>query len=334
MKAVLFKCRAGTQFHFGKYAIDSDTALNDSSEIIHSDTLFSAIINTYDYSSNNTDEFVEKFEKGNIKLSSGYFYIKLNNKYIWFLPKPISFNLIDVKEYKSIRKIKYISKAAWEKIIDPSEIVNTKNYTIIQDIFLVCNEEISGLKEPSLLKLFYEKTITKVLVHNPIQEDSLYTLTVIEIAENEVQNQKIEIGYYFLVEGDIESLYPTLNILAMNGIGGERSTMGKIDSHEILDWNLIEFDSALFTNLGILSPAANEIDSIIYYKSIPRGGRRTGTHNGSNKLKSINMIIEGSVFKRKISGKINDISQKESPFKYKRNGVSIIIPIPKQWLYE
>jgi CRISPR/Cas system CSM-associated protein Csm4 (group 5 of RAMP superfamily) len=78
------------QFHFGK------TGLDDTARHLHSDTLFSALVITWDkLFPGTTDSFVAQWEEGKLKVSSGFPMIeywekgKKSPEQVFFLPKPV-----------------------------------------------------------------------------------------------------------------------------------------------------------------------------------------------------------------------------------------------------
>src|SRR3972149_7938121 len=111
MKAIIFKTKPYSMFRLGAGSKD------EVDLIIHSDTLFSAIISMHSQIFENTDEFVELFINNQIKISSA-FPMLLNEELkikIMYLPKP-ELNYIYSENIKAEKKIKFISYFIWEKL--------------------------------------------------------------------------------------------------------------------------------------------------------------------------------------------------------------------------
>ena len=63
MKVARIPLRPYTRFHFGELKLDHDLALTDTSLYAHSDTLFSALVNSFAAHTDDASEFVENFKK-------------------------------------------------------------------------------------------------------------------------------------------------------------------------------------------------------------------------------------------------------------------------------
>lgn len=71
MKAVILRCKPNAQFHFGKVALDSNMALANTSNYIHSDTLFSGLMNACAVLyPNQVQSFIDAFQRNIFKISS------------------------------------------------------------------------------------------------------------------------------------------------------------------------------------------------------------------------------------------------------------------------
>ncbi len=347
MKAVILKCQPGFQFHFGEYAPDTDTALNKSGLFMRSDTLFSALVRTYDDIFKNTDDFVKQFENGNILISSVYFCIDKGDELIWFLPKPVSYDLIKTDNHKSLSKINFISKKLWETIVNREELIQSPDIRILQEKFAIHKDELSALsdKQISKIRLYLNQTTPKVLVHSPTKEDNLYQLDRIEIADNDIEVNKVKyplnIHYYFLYKGNEtfekefgKNFRTVIEILVKSGIGGERSTIGNLDGADIIEnWQIKDYLGNYFASTSLLLPEAEDIPDIVNYKTIFRGGRRTGDNTGGYSiLKTVRLMSEGAILSKDVQGKVIDISPDSSTNVYKRNGKSLNLSIPESWI--
>ena len=88
------------------------------------------------------------------------------------------------------------------RIDDPSEIEMVSEIAVIQDQFALYKSELSVRKEDSwdYLRIYRSITLPKVQVRKLTQEDSLYQLNTIEIADNSVHSEGLQVHYYFLFE--------------------------------------------------------------------------------------------------------------------------------------
>ena len=79
MRAIILQCPRGARFHFGNIALDENTSLNDTAIHPHSDTLFSALINTAAKMDQSlTQQLVDDFAAGNVRISSGFFCLEVH----------------------------------------------------------------------------------------------------------------------------------------------------------------------------------------------------------------------------------------------------------------
>lgn len=350
MKAIIFKLKPYSSFHFGKFAPDSDTALADSDIMMHSDSFFSAIINTYCTLFADTDEFVNQFKENNIKISSLFYYLELNDEIIWFLPKPKFFNLCEVEDHKKFKKISYISKRLYESIKSSNELLSSE-VIILQDQFAIRKDELR-INEKYLknIKLYNSIVRQKVFVNKPDQGDDLFQLDVIEIADNSKFENKLNIGFYALYESNtyfnenfLEKFKICLDVLKSTGIGAEKSTLSNIEdiicSNNEWEIEILDPDTESAMNLSIFIPDISDIREIKFATTDLRGGRTLG-HSEKDKdealrtrLKVIRVVQEGAIIGKNSNGIVCDISpDKHNKTPFLRDGKPILISIKKDWV--
>lgn len=154
MQIATLQCKTGAQFHFGKLGFEENMSLDDTSDFIHSDTLFSALVNEHFYlfgNSQKTTEFVNAFKENQISISSGFYSLafvsaersRSTERQILFFPVPAHFTFLVtdekvLKNIKQLKKIKFASQSILEEGILPDEWFSDK-YVIIQDKF-VCTK--------------------------------------------------------------------------------------------------------------------------------------------------------------------------------------------------
>lgn len=323
MQAIVLKSDAGTRFHFGSnsnIALGDTGALASVSEILHSDTLFSAIVNAWSMSSPETTEgFVTECKEGKFKLSSVFFYVYYKSKPIFFLPKPISLNLFSFDEPKKLKKLKYISKGIWERGLHPSEWFNENKCTLLQQgKFVAFKDEID---QP--IKLFEVETAPKVRARNVSdREHSYYYQTDLFLYGNE----RYHVNWYFVLDNNLsENLRndfdKAMKVMVNLGIGGERSSgCGSLKGYELIDFPIENKNSTFRSSLSLIAPHKGELTANSLYQIIKRGGH---FFDGQS-LPVIQMLLEGAVFDSVISGQIVEL--KTTP-PVLRNGLNLDIPL-------
>lgn len=334
-KAIILKCKPLTQFHIGKYGLDDNMSLADSSNWIHSDTLFSAIICTIAriYPQEVIDNFIKLFENQTISVSSIFYCLEKNkDAMIYFLPKPISYNLTTTSDNrKQVKKIKFISKAVWEKGYQPEDWVNDAKCQIIQKQFVCTVEEFEGMEKD--VKIYYKHTLPKVAVHKATKEDTLYNQTNIQVA----QNQTTPVHLFFLLKTTLskedeqyKKLSTVIRLLADTGIGGERSTgCGLIDTITTKNFNVeLAEETHTHCSIGLFVPKNQiELQHCTHYQVVRRAGRKT-SHDGI--LQRIRMIQEGAIMTSdQLEGTIVDISPNNDNT-YSRYGSFMSLPLPSK----
>lgn len=350
--AVILKCPPGGLFHFGKIALDVDTSLHETDIIPRSDTLFSAIVSTaFKVWGNKTgNQFIQWFEDGDLQISSASYCLEIEGAYFYFLPKPVHYDLLS--DDKKLRKVRFISTDIWQKGSLPEKW--EANYAFIQNSFVM---DASYLAQKTIqhTHLFQKTSLPKVAIHKPGQEDSLYFQTNVQIAQNPqitIEEEDLtrkftpHAHFYFLLryakKEAFQQLTTVLQILADDGIGGERSVgCGRLEGIEIKE-NPSDFrgfssiQSDYQCSLSLINPAPEEFSKLKAYKLITRGGRRIPypkdnadkEYDKKSKLKRVRMLQEGALVQGTLSGSICDITPDDytkQPFK--RNGKAFTLPI-------
>lgn len=345
MKAIILKVKPGTQFRLGEG--NKDTV----SSIIHSDTLFSAMTNVYESVYNEGSVFVELVRKSEVLISSCFPCLEIENELIYFIPKPDLLNL--EKEYsKKYKKIEFVSISCLKTIADnikqndkgnhflEFDFFNNSEFIIIGDAFLINKNEVK-LPERFLSSASLVKTHTtpKNKARFETQEDTIYYEANVQLSPMYDEQGKViaKTHYYFLLNEKLDDdsrkkLYTAVNILADEGLGGERSAgKGLFEDVSVREFNHLDnLNSKFRFSLSLINPASNEeFNSFLTYDIIKRGGGSIGIEgNASNERKQIRMIKEGAVLKASVKGQIVDISPENNFYKHKifRNGTSFLIP--------
>lgn len=352
MQAVILKCRPGSRFHFGEVAPDADTALNDSSDFCHSDTLFSALINiVQSFDPASTNALVARFESGDVRISSVFHCLKVDlmREMIWFFPVPAHYNMYaDAKYQKRFSAIHFISKKVWEEKILPdqwAQKLDEKKLVLLQHRFLVHRSELStaALTAADQIKLITNTQLPKVTVHQLTQDNSLFQHSTVQIANNGyLLNDKdqpllphLRIHFYFLLDcsDDFKDgpLYQTMltaiQLLPETGLGGDRSTgCGLFEETEIVQDFALNITARSHASLSLTAPdGENELKKTEYYQTILRGGRATRTE--AQPLRMVRMMREGALLSPSVKGRLVDIAPPGSTLPFLRNGKAFTVPV-------
>lgn len=341
MKACILRCRPGSQFHFGSMALDSNTALHDTTEFFHSDTLFSALINIVGSLGGQAqaEAVVALFQSGQITVSDGMFCLRLDGEDLFFLPRPVHFSLLmPSHNRKKWERIQFISQKLWESGLVPSEagkdawerevkVFGGGKFAALYSEFLDNFFEDFPAEVPRI------HTLPKVQARKKDQEDAFYALSNVVMPDNGPESFRID--YYFLLQSNVEdsaspalaSLMTAIHLLPETGLGGERSGgCGLFEGVDIVDFGLRPFRSNGVVTVGLAVPKDHtDLDLFQYYRTVFRGGRSSGTEQGQ--LKKVRMIETGAWAENTPQGSLQDIrtDTDKGPF-FLRYGKPLCLP--------
>ncbi|MCS7012023.1 MAG: type III-A CRISPR-associated RAMP protein Csm4 [Chloroherpetonaceae bacterium] len=352
MKALLLLPKPYSQFHFG------ETGLDETSEILHSDTLFSALANIYEIALSGAEKFINLVNEGKVLFSSGFYVLILGTHKIFFLPKPMcQLAVRDFTQHKKEKKIQYLSFGVYSEVLKSIEVQRVRDMTflasslslldkgriaIIGGKFACLKEELAGLECEEEACFCQKVEMQKVKVHTTEQEAKLYMETNVQflpiIGRNGVTAKG---GFYVLLriseemgENDEKELLTAFRILADEGIGGERSS--GCGQFEYVEETLLEdFPKAkssspeYYLGLSLISPnGKEEFASAMQYEILLRGGGTIGKFGDSEQhRKRVRLIAEGAVFKGDVKGRLVDVSPDSGNPKIYRNGKAFTVPI-------
>jgi CRISPR-associated protein Csm4 len=340
MQTILLKCPKNARFHLGTLGLDENTSLSDTTEIIHSDTLWSALICTSAkiYGKNWTDALVDALANDTkIALSSVYFCLKnAAEQCLYFLPKPLHYNLVATNDFKKTRKTAFISKRIWEEGWLPDD-KNWKDNTVALQggKFLVHLEEWKAFASYNYkwdeIGIYEVVSFPKVAVHKESKEDSFFYQTCLQLCENEA----FDIHLYSLLNIPDSFVYKNellkiITFLTYEGIGGERSTgCGNITEVAINDGfelqNMLQHSKYALLSLAIPADAI-DLARFDYYKTLTRGGRKTESDGW---LYRVSTIAEGALLHEIPHGKIVKL---HTTADYLRFGKPFYLPIHAETL--
>lgn len=367
MKAKILKIKSNSRFHFGKPLIDSDTSLKDTDTYLHSDVLFSALVNNLAtiYHKDVVDAFVDAFETGRIKISSCFYCLETHDKsYVFLLPRPANaVNQVKIDNYDQIKKIKRVqfidsnllraSIENWK--VDGNWALSEQNLERLNLSYKEKSEKsvseiygkTSGNKELRV-SLFSKKFNTQVGIRNFKEETYFdneneakrmvskgpYQVSYIQIAD--LSEIDLQVHFYFvydIIDQAVEDSFElAVKLLEFNGIGGERSSgYGKIEAVETIE-NIPEIfqnkiNSSNYLSISKIIP--KDLEELKTFKAYSHSIRGGRQTHDAGALKNIRMINEGAILTNTVSGKLVDISPEESSNKYQRNGKAFLLPLPE-----
>jgi CRISPR type III-A-associated RAMP protein Csm4 len=316
--------------HIGDYKPDS---YESTESYLRSDTINAAIIATW--AKLGRIDWIEEC-KGALPftISSAFpYYGEKGNENIFFPRIKLSFDLKDkdTKLSKLIKKITWMDKDYFEKVINAKEIDQSFESHIKKE-FLTSNEIFP--ENGFMTKQVSERVAIPRERSEKNQSEPFYMERI--YFDNG--------GLYFLAVGqEFDKLEAALNLLQYEGLGTDRNI-----GNGFFEWHKGEVniespsDTVFATNLGLYCPISQdkvkeELDAEYSgYDLIKRGGWITSTSHQSIEKDSIYMFGEGSIFKKGdlVDGQKNiDLRPRNLPDNRKpshpiyRSGCSIFIPV-------
>ncbi|ANQ53038.1 CRISPR-associated protein Csm4 [Thermosipho sp. 1063] len=311
MKKYRVKLKFRTPLHVG----EKDNIYNAVSKFVHSDTIFSGLVNAYNilFGGEKTEKFLNVIieDPDIFRISSSFFYYKD----IYFYPKPFGYNFGLDKFYlddmKKIRKLEFVSEEFLKGNVENPVIFgkfatngkNVEEFVHVRDVPRIVNDRITNE-----VSIFYMSYVT-------FDKDSglWFFLDVDESLENEV--------------------FASLKLLGDEGIGGERTYGYGAFEFDVEEVDL-KSEGKMFLLLSSYYPKdQSEVRKVIYYKIYEKTGYVFSLYDNTKRQPIVRLFSEGSVFSDKVVGKILDITPKG--FKYHRvykYARAYLIPIEKEAL--
>jgi CRISPR type III-A-associated RAMP protein Csm4 len=318
--ALLLKCRPGSQFHFGTPPLDEQSVVDKTALVLHSDTLYSALIDICSrIFPEFTENLIERFRSGDLIFSSASYFIDWKSgaqtERLFFFPKPVTLNL---GEEKTSRKVAFISKGIWEQGILPT----SKSWEIFGKFAMLKSEIPDHWPDQSNDFEFIELlTIPKVAIHKISKENSIYFQNNLvtpryqalekSAAQNFSDDAEMEENLLFkthffvllkcstVFEESLDFLKIKLLLewLKDSGVGGERSVgCGRLENIEWANFEVnVSSQGHAASLLSLCQPAdATELSLFSFFKTLTRGGRTTGFSRDLI-LGRVKMIAEGAI---------------------------------------
>jgi len=325
-----------SRFHFGKMKMDHDLALSDTSYFAHSDTLFSALINSASRIEDKGQLLVDSFGTAGLKISSLFYFIESKTDTVYLLPKPAFLNSKVVKSkdrrHKKLAGVKFVSKKVWDKGLEVTKWLDESKYKLVQKNIIVTKEEFEALKLNKESKIFQIDSVPKSPKHNGPKASIYYQS---DIVFNDVKG--CTVGLYFLYDCPKSlriNFANALHLAALSGFGGEINIQGRtipaIESTLLSD-EAMEFKdhNQYYANISLFNPKSEaDLEAIVFHETLLRGGRFYDHLDGRSHAQVVRMIAEGALFKHdKIEGRLVSIGTDMNGNTIMRNGIPLLIPI-------
>ncbi len=301
-----FKLTFKSPLHLAKGKDEYDV----SERVIHSDTLKSALFACalQIFGEKEIDiHFLEKFV-----ISSAFPYFE--NEY--FFPKPfVKLNIKrdlkdDSKQNKTLKKIEFVGKSYFEKILRNEEMEIPQNHLFENGELLSDYEIKTAAGEDRKLFIYHSQAQQRVTIpYNFHKEATPFYFDRVFFQP--------KAGLYFIIQTDESRIYDivkqSLKLLGDNGIGSATSVgNGQFDAESSEITIAIPEQAGKMIALSLYCPEKEELTenflSQSSYNFIKRGGYIANPSNPvhlQNRKKSVYMFTEGSVFpKASVSGKI------------------------------
>lgn len=343
MEALIFRCGPQHFFRLGR------SSLENTYDIIHSDTLFSALVNTYAlaYGQAETHALLEDFRAGKLRISSAFHCIRpadgAAGEPLYFLPLPLSLRLGQTENLKRLKRLRYLSAGLWESPGELAAQLRAGMPLALGGTHALKPAEAQGLGFGGLAHLLAESPPVRqeqyphVRVHQRHDEDRYYTSVSLQPQElSPPRGPARQTHFYCLLDTEYapeaparRRLMAAFRLLADEGIGGDRSSGGGLfDGVEIRPWVLATEAGGTFVSLSMTLPASeSEFRCFRYYQLDTRGGGEVGRYAAQTR-KRVRMIAEGALHSGGVRGSIADLSLPGADTPTLRNGLTLSLPFP------
>lgn len=350
MHALLLRCRSGVQFHLGA------GSLEETSELLHADTLFSALAHVYALAYDAAGEWVELVRAGRIRFSSGLHCAERSwrpGEPIFFVPRPAlryAGTGRDPSYAKRLKRVRYVSLGVLAEIRAhlcagaadelPACELDLLDFPQIGGRYACTPDEIApyGARDVQDDDLSSTVLVPRVEVRSPTGEDAYYHasgITFIPIGLPDEENLRGH--FYVLVEHALEPdewrrFLACVRLLGDEGVGGER-TAGYGWFEDVKEAQVAipatDAGAGITMSLAPVIPAGDdEFSRALHYELFLRGGGSIGLH-GEPRLhrKRVRVMREGALFRGTPRGSLVDVSPDDNPNPHPllRNGLAFAL---------
>ncbi len=351
MQLIELHCAHHSRFRLG------NGSLQETEDILHSDTLFNGWMNAYLrlYGADSMPEVIAAFQSGEARCSSAFHFVAIF-KYsrriaaIYFVPKPFLRRALatpsdeaDASIKKRIKKLHSISLPLLRQLLQSIRIDQAGELRFTTDLlahtafageYALDKEEVPEELWPRLQNVKFRQRFDapKVAVGRltTSAEDLFYQSDCL-MSWQKMGEYELRPGFYFLAQLPLDvqlgnRLTAALNLLADEGLGGERSSgAGFFTRIEVapFQWPLTG-DYAMLLSLTFPN-TKGEFERIVNYQSILRGGYIGATGVRKNQLR---MLREGSIIRLPFAGAAIKDSPNDAPQSF-RCGRAFYLQFPE-----
>jgi CRISPR-associated protein Csm4 len=338
--------------HFGELGI----GIEETSERIRSDTLFSAWLSAYArlFTASEINTLIERFKTDPpFRLSSTFIYQQINGKLVDYLPRPLAVpphypKSDDLELVKTYKTLKHIPLEIWKRWYQGEGFSASDRDELSAKTTGKATATLARSGAFRYQDAFEVQRLPKIAVDRITRATNLYHTGIVQYrCEQNGHGVESLSGLYFLVEfldPALEKLFfIVLDFLGEEGIGGERSsgagrfTVKGPSSTVPDDWkSVITFNGGTYYCLMSLfwqhSLSPNLLEDA-RYELLERGGWISSPSDRGKELrrKSVRMFAEGSVFKSKMTGALADVTPAQwNGHPIYRSGISLSLPVHVQ----
>jgi len=335
--------------HFGELGI----GLEETSERIHSDTLFSAWLSIYArFPSADIESLIEQFKQPvpPFRLSSTFIYQELNGQIIEYLPRPFRLpknypSGDDLEFAKTFKKLKYLPLSVWKRWYQEEGF--DKEADRHELIAATQGQATGALAQAGTFdysKAYKIQKLPKVAIDRTSRATNFYHTGFVTYRWEPLNGSINSLsGLYFLVEFPTadptieQTFFQVLSLLGDAGIGGERSSGAGQFEAEVMDcspdWvNVTGFNDGTQHSLMSLfwqPQITPEMLTEASFELKERGGWITSpTADAPQRRQSVRMFTEGSVFGFRPGGALADVTPRQfRAHRVYRSGICLSLPI-------
>ncbi len=317
----IYKLKPRGSFHLGVAGV----GIESTELIIHSDTLFSAIVSAWRHldgvDANGKIPLLEQFISPD---SNAPFYLSSAFPYAGdtlLLPRP----RIKLGEDKEMKKVEFLSVEALREIIQG----NLCKKAIIQGgkIMITCAER-KRLAQNFVWKSGREERPPRVTIDRMTSQTQIYFCGRVSFPNN--------CGLYFWVDVKDDEykvhLKRAIDFLSDEGLGGERSIgHGQFtyccDKDELPTFGNPNLSQIKYLTLALYHPTKNEVcrDEVLdgaAYELMERGGWIYSPDGKSQRRQKVKMLKEGALLNKPIAGDIVSVEPSNFPHPVYRYGLA------------
>ncbi len=296
-------------FHIGEAGV----GLEETSVIVHSDTLFSALCNMYAllYGGDELEAMLEKFdEEPPFLVSSAFLYA--GNILTFPLPLGVDWSEFVTEELleelqkdrheltKELRSARFVSQDVFLSIL--------KGTPVRISIPPVHNILFSQNEDPPK-KIFSVSEAPRVAMDRKTHTSAIYHVGEVYYAS--------DCGLYFFLKTNPEydkRIRACINLLGHEGLGGKR-TSGRGLFHPAFKKSLRIPQPAMKITLSLTFPKPKELPVVKegFYGLVSRRGWIYTPQLKSLRKKGVRMLVEGSTFPQKVEGQLADVTPESVP---------------------